>query len=67
MDADSPFAHLPRTAPAKPTRTVHINYCTACHHVWKAPAVAAKCINCIQPDPRTVRSLVSYDTSVPIT
>lgn len=67
MDNDSPFAGHASAAPLAPGRTMHVLYCDICHHVWKAPAASTKCINCIQVNPNTARSLVSYETGVPIT
>lgn len=66
MDPSSPFASQPATAPIKPSRAVHVNFCTVCHHVWKAPAAAKTCINC-KGNGECARSLISYETEVRIT
>lgn len=66
MHPDSPFASHATATPSKPSRTVHVNFCTVCHYVWKAPAAATRCINC-KGNGECARSLVSYETEVPIT
>ena len=65
MIQDSPFAGHTTAQPMKPGRTVNGNFCDRCFHVWKAPAPAIKCINCKELG-GTVRSLVEYQTRVPI-
>lgn len=66
MDPSSPFAGMPTSTSTKPSRIIHVNFCAVCHHVWKAPSEAATCINC-KGNGLTARSLVSYETEVPIT
>ena len=65
IDPDSPFAAHETRKPLKPSRRVHVNFCDVCHHVWKAPAAAKMCINC-KGNGLTARSLVSYETEVPV-
>ena len=65
MIPHSPFANHPTAQPTRPGRTIHVNFCDRCFHVWKAPAPAGKCINCKELG-GTVRSLVEYQTRVPI-
>ena len=65
MIEDSPFAQYPVNQPIKPGRTINVNFCDRCFHVWKAPAPATKCINCKELG-GTVRSLIEYQTRVPI-
>lgn len=65
MDEDSPFAHFQKNEEIKPTRVMHVNYCAACHHVWKAPATTKKCINC-KGNGDTVISLINYVTGLPV-
>lgn len=66
IDPSSPFASFKNAKSTGPSRIIHVNFCSACHHVWKAPAAATVCINCKGNGP-TARSLVSYETEVPIT
>ena len=65
MDPDSPFAGRESARPIAPSRVVHVNFCSTCHYVWKAPVAATQCVNCTNRD--TARSLVSYETEVPVT
>ena len=66
IDPASPFADRETTVPVTRTRLVHVNFCSVCHYVWKAPAEARTCINC-KGNGLTARSLVSYETEVQIT
>lgn len=66
MDPNSPFARFEKTEVKTQTRTIHVNFCTICHYVWKAPTAAKTCINCIG-NGECATSLVSYETEVPIT
>lgn len=66
MDHDSPFASRKAARAIASTRTIHVNFCTVCHHVWKAPAASKTCINC-KGNGECAKSLVSYQTEVPIT
>lgn len=65
MDPSSPFyrgKHL-EPQPITTTRVVHVNFCSVCHYVWKAPAEARTCINC-KGNGESAMSLVSYLTEV---
>lgn len=66
MERDSPFFARTTAERGKPSRIVHVNFCAVCHYVWKAPAAATTCVNC-KGNGLTARSLVSYETEVPIT
>lgn len=66
MDPSSPFARQPTFVPKCKPRTVHVNFCSACHYVWKAPAAATTCVNC-KGNGESARSLVSYRSEVPLT
>ena len=65
MDPDSPFANQHTTYHVYNGYRVHVNFCDACHHVWKAPAAAERCVNCNNA-PTKPRSLVDYKSDVPI-
>lgn len=62
LDPSSPFALLEHAKPIAPTRTIHVNFCPVCHHVWKAPAAAVHCINCTNDVPCV--SLTHYETEL---
>lgn len=64
MDPNSPFAHFNNQESIGPTKTIHVNFCSVCHHVWKAPSAAKFCINC-KGNGECARSLISYETEVP--
>lgn len=64
MDPRSPFSHLKEPTKIAPSKIVHINFCTACHYVWKAPTEAKICVNCIGNE-ETAISLISYESEVP--
>ncbi len=67
IDPESPFAKLGHTAPERSARKiVHVNFCDVCHYVWKSPAAAKVCVNC-KGNGESARSLVSYETDVPLT
>ena len=65
MEPHSPFANFEHSKPIAPSRIIYVLFCDICHHVWKAPAEAKICINCIG-NGETVRSLASYKTETPI-
>lgn len=64
MDPDSPFRAMNEVRMPM-NRTIHVNFCDVCHHVWKAPAAATVCINC-KGNGESARSLASYVGDVPI-
>ncbi len=67
MDPSSPFAYRNEdTKTINPTTVVHVNFCKICHYVWKAPAAAVRCVNCIQEEDTAV-SLIHYITEAPLT
>lgn len=65
MEQNSPFRYMKNELPKINTTIIHINFCNRCHHVWKAPIAAQKCINCV--DGGNPESLKSYINTIPIT
>lgn len=65
MEPDSPFINFGEINKISHNTTICVNYCEICHHVWKAPTIAAKCINCRNDN--TPKVLVMYETEVPRT
>ena len=60
MEPDSPFASFEKIDKISHNTTIYVNYCEICHHIWKAPAVAKKCINCRNDN--IPKLLVQYET-----
>jgi len=61
IDSNSPFASFETSRKIKHTTRVYVLYCSVCHHIWKAPSISSKCINC-KGNGDTARCLIDYDT-----